>query len=108
MSVNITCVVNGTACAAPRSPAGLAVGLTLFFLLLLIVGVIGYKFYGSKINLLQLGQRRVQTKQDYIETPKAAGHQYTSREEAVGPTPIYENLTARKTPRSSSSGNKSR
>lgn len=85
-------------CPAPSSSAGLAVGLTLFFLLLAIIAaVVVYKFHSKIRSIVQFRQGRSQEKEDPIETPQTEPHQYTSmrREQSTGQTPIYENLTTR-------------
>lgn len=102
MIVNNTCVPgNGTStCAASGSSAGLAAGLTIFFLLLVIVaGVIVYKYHRQNRSVLQFGQRRSQKKEDHTETPQAVSHEYigVSREQSIGQTPIYENLATQTT-----------
>ena len=76
------------------SPIGLAVGLTLFFLIVIVAGAIAFKFKSKLRNLVQSGQgrgRSNQKKMDYPETTPADSH-YTDliREE---PTAIYENYT---------------
>ncbi|KAK5919320.1 hypothetical protein CgunFtcFv8_023223 [Champsocephalus gunnari] len=78
--------------------AGLAVGLTLFFLLMVIIaGVIVYKFNKVR-DMLQLGKKRRQKKEDFAETPQDDSHQYTSRiHESTEQNPIYENLTTQTT-----------
>lgn len=93
---NTTCVIGNVTCSTTGSPAGLAVGLTLFFLLLVIVvGVIVYKYHSKMRNTLQFVQSRSQKKQDSTETPQDDSHHYTSMitEQPTGQTPIYENLT---------------
>ncbi|XP_077415644.1 uncharacterized protein LOC144044851 [Vanacampus margaritifer] len=106
MQFNHTCVlVNGTACAAPNSPVGLAVGLTLFFLTLAAVAVtIAVKFYKNKWNLPLLGQRKSQKKDSVVTTQ--FDHQYASmvRTQSSENAPIYENLARQK----SGAGSKSR
>lgn len=96
MSVNSTTI-------APSGPTnssdatGLAVGLTFFFLLLLIVpGVIVYKYHSKIRNMGQFGKRRSQKKEDYSEaTQDDDSHRYSSMytEQPMAQTPIYENLT---------------
>ncbi|KAI9541945.1 hypothetical protein NQZ68_025079 [Dissostichus eleginoides] len=85
--------------------AGLAVGLTLFFLLVVIIaGVIVYKFNKMR-DMLQLGKKRRQKKEDFAETPQDDSHQYTSTihqstsmiDQSAGQNPIYENLTTQTT-----------
>ncbi|KAM9845499.1 uncharacterized protein ACBR49_012232 [Aulostomus maculatus] len=99
MSVNDTWIP-GNVTTTPEgsgSSAGLAVGLAVLFLLLLIVaGVIIYKFHSKFRGLVQLGRRKGPTKEEYIETPQPDAHQYLSREPSVPQTPIYENLTAQR------------
>lgn len=101
MTSNNTCVPgNGTnPCPMdPSSPVGLAVGLTFFFLLLVIgAGVIVYKYHSKMRNMLQFEQRRSQKKKDFTETQQGDPHLYTSmiRDQPAGQTPIYENLTTR-------------
>ncbi|CAG5896898.1 unnamed protein product [Menidia menidia] len=95
MVVNSTCVHgNGTnSCLPPSSPSGLAVGLTLFFACLVVItGVIVYKFW-SKIRIL-VQRRQSQDKEDFSGTPDPA-QQFASpiREQPLGQTPIYENLS---------------
>lgn len=99
MVVSNTCVSGNDTitCVESGSPVGLAVGLTLFFLLLVIIAcIIVYKYCGKTRMLMQLGQSRSQKNEDFTETPQAAPHQYTSmsREQSTGQIPIYENLTA--------------
>ncbi|KAI3375092.1 hypothetical protein L3Q82_021605 [Scortum barcoo] len=99
MIVDNTCIPgNGTAeCSAPSSSVGLAVGLTLFFLLLVIVAaVMVYKYHSEIRNIwLQFEHRRGQKTEDDMETPQANSHEYTSTitEQTTGQVPIYENLT---------------
>ncbi|XP_077372499.1 uncharacterized protein LOC144015886 [Festucalex cinctus] len=96
MQLNHTCV-NGTACAAPNSSTGLAVGLTLFFLMLVAIAVmIVVKFYKNKWSLPLLGQRKSQKKDSVVTTQ--FDHQYSSmvRTKSTENTPIYENLTSQK------------
>lgn len=100
MIVNDTCVLGNdtSSCRASGSPPGLAAGLTVFFLLLVIIaGVIIYKYHREIRNVLQIGHRRSRKKEDYTETPEPTAHQYVSmsREQSTGQTPIYENLTTR-------------
>ncbi|KAK5888801.1 hypothetical protein CesoFtcFv8_014859 [Champsocephalus esox] len=78
--------------------AGLAVGLTLFFLLMVIIaGVIVYKFNKVR-DMLQLGKKRRQKKEDFAETPQDDSHQSTSMiHESTEQNPIYENLTTQTT-----------
>ncbi|KAL3054933.1 hypothetical protein OYC64_017789 [Pagothenia borchgrevinki] len=94
------------------STAGLAVGLTLFFLLVVIIaGVIVYK-YNKVRDMLHLGKKRRQKKEDFAETPQDDSHQYTSRihqstsmihqstsmiHQSTEQNPIYENLTTQTT-----------
>ncbi|XP_017286837.1 protein GAPT [Kryptolebias marmoratus] len=106
MVLNSTCV-NGnstSACPPPSSSVGLAVGLSLFFLLLLIgVGLIVFKYHSKIWTLVQFGQRGSQEKDVCAENPQTEEQHYTSmsREQTVGQTvrqtvgqtPIYENLT---------------
>ncbi|KAL7387606.1 hypothetical protein ABVT39_026076 [Epinephelus coioides] len=96
MNINDTFVHgNETARLAPSSNLGLAVGLTLFFLILaIVVGVIVYKYHSEMRNMLESLQTRSQKKEDYTETPQDDSHHYTSmmREQPAGQTPIYENL----------------
>lgn len=99
MIINNTCVQgNDTVpCVSSGSPAGLAAGLTLFFLLLaIVVGIMVYKYHGKIRRMMQFGQSRSQKNEDYTETPQAVCHQYTSvsREQSLGQNPIYENLSA--------------
>lgn len=94
----------------PGSSTGLAVGLTLFFLLLVIVvGLIVYKYHGTIRSMLQFGHRGSLKKEDYSVTPQADPHQYTNRirEQPRGQAPIYENLT-RKPDQTQTSGNNRR
>lgn len=84
---------NGTSLGA--GSAGLAVGLTLFFLLLGIVpGVIVYKCH-SKKKKMQLEQDRSPKKEDNAGATQDVLHPYTSmyRGQSAAQTPIYENLT---------------
>ncbi|KAL6104353.1 uncharacterized protein ACO6RY_14100 [Pungitius sinensis] len=80
-------------CPAPSSP-GLAVGLTIFFVLLLIAaGVIVYKYHSKMRSMFQFGQRRSHKKQDYTETPEDSNHYHSGISElSTGQNPIYENL----------------
>ncbi|XP_078144043.1 uncharacterized protein LOC144542173 [Centroberyx gerrardi] len=92
MDVNMTC--NNTACEPPGSPAGLAVGLTFFFLLLgMAVGLAVYTQRRKLRNMLQLRRESSQKKEDQTQTPQDS-HQYTSmiRTQSTEQTPIYENL----------------
>lgn len=102
MSANNTCVPGDGPCPTSGSSAGLAAGLACFFLLLVIIAaVIMYKYHSKIRNMLQLGHRESQTKEDYTETPQTDPHTYTSmiREQPVGQNPIYENLnTSNKRP----------
>eukprot|EP00064_Thunnus_orientalis_P003744 superscaffoldBa00000318_g3755 len=98
MSVNNTCISGNSTYACPgrnSSSVGLAVGLTFFFLLLIVAAVIVYKYHSTIRNMLQFGHRESQVKEDCIETPQNNPHVYTSmiREQSVGQTPIYENLS---------------
>ncbi|KAA8587688.1 uncharacterized protein LOC116699576 [Etheostoma spectabile] len=100
MIIDNTCVPgNDTAtCLAPSSPVGLAVGLTFFFLLVVIVaGVIVYKYHRKMRNVLQFGQTRSPKNEDYRETSQEDSNHYTNmnRDQSSGEAPIYENLTAR-------------
>lgn len=96
MNNKTTCVhTNATACPPSSSSVGLAVGLTLFFLILaIVVGVIVYKYHSKMRNMLESLQTRSQKKEDYTETPQDDSHHYTSmiREQPAGQTPIYENF----------------
>ncbi|XP_041848839.1 uncharacterized protein LOC121644738 [Melanotaenia boesemani] len=99
MSMDSDCVPgNGTeTCSASGSPAGLAVGLTLFFLILMIItGVIFYKYQSKIRTLVQFGQRQSQDKEDHSGTPHVDASQHTSMiiEESTGQMPIYENLAS--------------
>lgn len=95
MIINNTCVSGNdtAACSAPGSSAGLAAGLTIFFLLLVIVAAaLAYKYHGKIRNIwLQPEQK----KEDYTETTQVNPHVYTSMisEQPTGQNPIYENLT---------------
>lgn len=100
MTANTTSVPGNATAAhpAPGSPAGLAVGLTIFFLLLVIVaGVLMYKYHSTIRSMLQSGQRGSIKKEDYTDAPQDDSQHYTSmiREQSTGQTPIYENLTTR-------------
>ncbi|CAJ1071811.1 hypothetical protein L3Q82_021605 [Xyrichtys novacula] len=100
MSVNITCVPgnNSTACRTHASSAGLAAGLTVFFLVLVIAACwVIYKFRSKIRNIIPLERRRSVKKEEYIETPQADSHPYTSTatDQPTGQTPIYENLGTR-------------
>lgn len=92
---------NSTSSLPPSSNAGLAVGLTFFFLLLaIIIGLIVYKYNSEIRNMLQRGHRETQVKEDYIETPPADSHVYTTmiRDQSDGHASIYENLSTHKRP----------
>lgn len=98
MIVNSTCVqTNGTdACFAPSSSAGLAVGLSLFFILLVIgVGGVVFKCHKKMRTLVQFEQRGNKEKTVCAEPPQTEDDHYTSMsiEQPEGQTPIYENLT---------------
>ncbi|GAA6228571.1 uncharacterized protein LOC116699576 [Lates japonicus] len=93
------------------SSAGLAVGLTISFLLVgIVAGVIVYKYRNKIRSRLLSGRRESQKKEDYSETAQAESHEYTSaiREQSSGHTPIYENLTTRNTGYDRPAGNQSR
>lgn len=102
MTVNSTCVqTNGTdACFAPSSSAGLAVGLSLFFILLVIgVGGIVFKCHKKMRTLVQSEQRGHNEKTVCTEPPQTEEDHYTRMSseqpegQPEGQTPIYENLT---------------
>lgn len=98
MMVNNTCNPgNGTSeCAAPNSSVGLAVGLTLFFLLLVIVAAVMVYKYRSEIRNIwsQFEHQRGQKTENDMETPQANCHEYISTitEQTTEQAPIYENL----------------
>lgn len=101
MTNNGTCIIgeNGSCLGnvdMPSFSAGLAVGLTLFVLLLVIVsGVLMFRYHRQIMNILPFRHRRSQKKEDCTETPEADSHQYTglSREQSTAQAPIYENLS---------------
>ncbi len=97
MIVNNTCVPgNDTeACQTAGSAAGLAVGLTFFFLLLIVAALLVYKYRSEIRNIWLQFEQRSQKKEDYTETPQANSHEYSSmiREQSTGQNPVYENLT---------------
>lgn len=90
---------NGTVASLPTdSSTGLAVGLTLFSLLLVVVAVaLAYKYRTEIMTKLQFGKKRRQKnlEVDVAEVSQAVCHQYSSpgREQSMGQQPIYENLT---------------
>lgn len=93
-------MVDGNTTTPTSPPAkgheGMAAGLTVFFLLLVIIAcVIVFKYCSKVRKKLQLGHRRSQKKEDCTESPVADSQQYTSigREQPVAQSPIYENLT---------------
>ncbi|KAM9790657.1 uncharacterized protein ACBT44_019131 isoform 1-T1 [Syngnathus typhle] len=98
MWLNNTCLpVNGTECAAPTSPVGLAVGLTLFFLMLVTIGVmITVGFCKDEWNLPLLGQKESQ-QMECIQTPQG-DHQYVGmiRTQSTENPSIYENMEGQK------------
>ncbi|CAK6952349.1 hypothetical protein EPR50_G00125130 [Scomber scombrus] len=112
MSGNITCIPgNGTSCLTHSSSTGSAVGLTFLFLVLaIVIGLIVYKYNSQIRNMLQCGHRETQVKEDYIETPPADSHVYTTmiRDQSDGQVPIYENLSTRTTGHKRPVGNKRR
>lgn len=80
------------------SSTGLAVGLTLFSLLLVVVAVaLAYKYRTEIMTKLQFGKKRRQKnlEVDVAEVSQAVCHQYSSPgiEQSMGQQPIYENLT---------------
>lgn len=100
MSVNSTTIAPSIRANSTNtsngSYSGLAVGLTFFFLLLVIVpGVIVYKYHSKIRNMVQFGQRQSQKKEDYSEATQDDSHRYASMytEQSTAHTPIYENLT---------------
>lgn len=101
MTSNETCVIdeNGSCQVkvdVPSFSAGLAVGLILFVLLLVIVsGVLVFRYRRPIMNILPFRHRRSQKKEDCTETPEADSHQYIdlSREQSTAQAPIYENLS---------------
>ncbi|KAM7400902.1 hypothetical protein PAMA_005207 [Pampus argenteus] len=98
MNVNNTYPPGNVTSTAVNS--GPAVGLAVFFTLVVIVaGVMVYKYRGKIRNMLPLGHRESQMKEDHTETPQTDSHMYTSmtREPSVRQTPIYENLATRRT-----------
>lgn len=101
MTVNNTCVTGGEDCSPSGSQVALPASLTVVFLLLVVIaGIIAYKFRSKLRNRLQFGERRSQTKkeEDCAEAIPVARHQYRptgmSRDESTGQTPIYENMIA--------------
>lgn len=84
---------NNTIAVATSGPAvGVAVGLTLFFLLLIVIaGLMLYKYH-SKIRKILQSRRRSSQKKDTTEVDP---HHYTSMvtEQPGVQAPIYENLT---------------
>ncbi|KAM8727361.1 uncharacterized protein AB9X84_001093 [Acanthopagrus schlegelii] len=94
---NDSCANGNSTCTVMSSfSAGLAVGLTLFVLLLVIVsGVLAFRYHRQIMNILPFRHRRSQKKEDCTETPEADSHQYTglSREQSTAQAPIYENLS---------------
>lgn len=98
MNGNSSCATGNTTetCSPADSSVGLAVGLTFFFLLLVIIAtVIIYKYHPKIMSLRTLGRRESQEKEDCTGSPQAESHHYTSmvREQSVVQTPVYENLT---------------
>ncbi|KAF3699179.1 hypothetical protein EXN66_Car014866 [Channa argus] len=95
MKANATCDRNGTNTCGPGSSTGLAVGLPLFFLVLVIACVIVYRYHRKIRDMIQFRQQRRHKKEDYSETTQGGAHQYSTmhREESVAQTPIYENVT---------------
>ncbi|KAM4605082.1 uncharacterized protein ACJ7VT_017376 [Polymixia lowei] len=86
---------DGTGPHEASSSAGLAVGLTLFFLLLgIAVALLVYKQRSKLRNMLQLEHRRPKNKQDHEQTPQNKSKQYSNmtRAQSIGETPIYENF----------------
>lgn len=101
MHHNATCG-NGTSICSPpatsSSSVGLAVGLPVFFVLLIIVvAVILYKYQIWKpyetLTMLQSMARRSTKTEDPVQSAEAAPEHYTSlsREQPVEQAPIYEN-----------------
>lgn len=92
---------NGDSTVAPLSndsSTGLAVGLTLFFLLLVAIAVVlAYKYRPEIMTKLQFGQKRQQKnlEADGAEVPPPLSERYCSRErqQSVEQQPIYENVT---------------
>ncbi|KAG8014056.1 hypothetical protein GBF38_016342 [Nibea albiflora] len=98
MTINDSCVAGNSTCSTSGSSVGLAVGLTLFFLLLIIVaGVFAYKYRSRIMDMLQFAHRRSEKNEDYVETPEPDAHQYSYGEQPTTLTPIYENLTPQTT-----------
>ena len=96
MAVDSTCVQgNGTdSCLPSSSPTGLAVGLTLFFVFLVVIaGVIVYKFWSKIRILVQFRQSQSQDKEDSTGTSQPDRQSTIIREQSMVQTPIYENLT---------------
>lgn len=82
------------------SDMGLTVGLTVFFvflLLVIVVGVFTVKWFGRLRGILPLGPTGSREKEDdlCVETPRIVKecHKYTSRPEISTQIPIYENVT---------------
>lgn len=98
MELNTTCVpVNGSACAAPNSPVYLAVGLTLFFLLLVAIAIatVG-KFCKHKWNPPP-SDRKKSPKKERTGTPRLEQpYACQSRTQPAENNPIYENLAGRR------------
>uniref|UniRef100_A0A1A8JAU6 Uncharacterized protein n=1 Tax=Nothobranchius kuhntae TaxID=321403 RepID=A0A1A8JAU6_NOTKU len=94
MMVNTTCVHgNATeACHLPSSSAGLALGLSLLFVLIVITA--GAAVIKQRHKIRTLFQRRPTGGQKEVcsDPPQTEDHQYT-REPSEGQTPIYENMT---------------
>ncbi|KAE8291085.1 hypothetical protein D5F01_LYC10679 [Larimichthys crocea] len=109
MTVIDACVAVNSTCSTSGSSVGLATGLTLFFLLLIIVaGVFAYKYRSRITDMLQFVRRRSEKNEDYVETPEADAHQFLNREQSTTQIPIYENLTTQTSGCSRHPVNKSR
>ncbi|CAL1579224.1 unnamed protein product [Knipowitschia caucasica] len=91
-----------TAPPPPESRTGLAVGLSLFFVLL-VVGAVGgflaYRKFGKLRRVLSFGsRRRIEKERDAVsrEAPKVIRENHTVRSEIANAnaaaTPIYENV----------------
>ncbi|KAK5859769.1 hypothetical protein PBY51_021298 [Eleginops maclovinus] len=97
MSTNATGIPPDQSSASTN--AGLAVGLTLFFLLVVIVaGVIVYK--RNKVrDILQLVRNRRQKKEEFANTAQDDPDHYTSmiKQSTEQTSSIYENLTTQAT-----------
>ncbi|KAM3604483.1 uncharacterized protein V6R79_011740 [Siganus canaliculatus] len=96
MSANDTCGAGDEACAgsASGSPVALAVGLTVFFLLLVTAAAVVFKYHRKIRSMVPLGPRQNQKKDEHTATAEAASRPYHRGEQSTAQTPIYENLGA--------------